>query len=614
MKRALTDTAAGRNLAIVIGWVLLAVPVQAAAAPLPTAGQTVAIVAREEPIGNFLRDFFGQLNLPVVVSENVTGTVNGSFEGPAADVLADVARAFNLVTYFDGAVVHVDTAADIATRSFAGSPQDADRVRRTIEELDLTDLRNTVRMTSTGLLVATGTRRFLDQVAAVAAAQAEAGPTEPPLAFRVFYLRYALAQDVTINFGGRQVVVPGVASILRSLVADPYGLTEPTRFSEQYLPPTVSRLRDSGFPALPINGQIDLPPDARPDDPRAGPFTVPDAVQAIDDAFVRIEADTRLNAIIVRDRPDRLGVYTDLVSSLDIEPQLLEIEATIIDVNTDRLRELGINWRFTDGENEVLFGSGTDSDLGLNPGEVITPAGRGLFISTIIGNDTAFISRINALETEGAARIVSRPQVLTLSNVEAIFDNTRTFFVRVAGEDEVDLFNISSGTTLRVTPHVFRDQEQDRIRLLVTIEDGSLTEGQVDEIPIIERSAINTQALILEGESLLIGGLTVESESEEQDKVPLLGDIPILGYAFKTTRRTKERTERLFLISPRLAPLDRRAQADEPPYPDSSGGPQALYFHDTGPAIGPVNRVLSPPNRFGTIVQPARETRSWVRS
>lgn len=127
---------------------------------------------------------------------------------------------------------------------------------------------------------------------------------------------------------------------------------------------------------------------------------------------------------------------------------------------------------------------------------------------------------------------MSSPQVVTLSNVEALFDNSQTFFVRVAGRNEVDLFNVSAGTQLRVTPHVFRDAAQTRIKLLVNVEDGNISNRQVDQIPVVERSTVNTQALIAEGESLLIGGM-IREITNGVDKVPGLGHVPVLGAAFR---------------------------------------------------------------------------------
>jgi type III secretion protein C len=259
---------------------------------------------------------------------------------------------------------------------------------------------------------------------------------------------------------------------------------------------------------------------------------------------------------VVRDAPDRLPLYEQLIAALDVEPQSLEIEATIIDLNTDRLRELGINWRFTRGDTSLLFGRGGASDQVLRPETPprdVTTSGVGGFISAVLNGPNEFIARINLLEQQGAARIVSSPQVMTLSNVEAVFDNSSTFYVRVAGRDEVDLFNVSAGTTLRVTPHVFKDNGQVRIKMLVSIDDGTLSTRTVDTLPVVNRSSVNTQALIFEGESLLVGGIVRESNTSDETKVPFLGDLPLLGALFRSKATNTGRVERLFLIQPRLA-------------------------------------------------------------
>jgi type III secretion protein C len=146
--------------------------------------------------------------------------------------------------------------------------------------------------------------------------------------------------------------------------------------------------------------------------------TMPEGMQ------VHIEADPRMNAIIVRDLAERLPRYEQLIAALDVEPQTLEIEATIIDVNTDKARELGINWRWNNDGREASF-SGSVPTIG--PGGIA---------SAVLGSAGQFLARIRALQTEGVARVVSSPQVVTLSNVEAVFDNSSTFFVRVAGREQ----------------------------------------------------------------------------------------------------------------------------------------------------------------------------------
>ena len=145
---------------------------------------------------------------------------------------------------------------------------------------------------------------------------------------------------------------------------------------------------------------------------------------------------------------------------------------------------------------------------------------------------------------------------MTLANVEAVFDRTRTFYVKVAGREEVDLFNVTAGTVLRVNPHVFRDHDQTRIRMLVNIEDGSISPtSQVQNIPLVDKSSVSTQAIVADGQSLLLGGMTIDEDLDNEYKIPLLGDIPLLGNLFKVKSRQRGHTERLFLITPRLATL-----------------------------------------------------------
>jgi len=552
------------------------------------------------------------------VSPTLTANVNGTFTGTAEKVLRDISRIFNLVTYYDGAVMHVVPAAEITTKTYAVTARMSDKLLRDAFDLGLPDLRNTLRNTGNGNLVAVGTKRFLDQIDELARAgltqqQAAAAPPSPGMMdFRVFYLRYAWAQDTTMSIGNRQVVVPGVASILRSLV----GARTSTNAVDQVMRPTQPKLKGQGLAGQGMAANKTDPNSSNNDSQRARngvdvlmaalntttqanePAQVP---MAFDPRQVSIEVEPRLNAVIVRDAPERLPHYEQLIAALDVEPQSLEIEATIIDVNTDRARELGINWRWNNAGNSVAYS-----------GNVPT-TGPGGVASVVLGSLGQFFARIRALETEGAARVVSSPQVVTLSNVEALFDNTQTFFVRVAGREEVDLFNVSAGTTLRVMPHVFRDKNDTRIKLLVNVEDGNITGQSVDQIPIVERASINTQALINEGESLLIGGMVRENHSANTDKVPGLGDVPVVGNLFKNKTTSHQRIERMFLITPRLAGARPDATgaslrvADGKPAPAAPAAASAAAALTNGapaqaPAAPPAPAVVTPAQRASVVL------------
>ncbi|MFK7994291.1 MAG: type III secretion system outer membrane ring subunit SctC [Granulosicoccus sp.] len=524
----------------------------AQAADIPGLEKMVLLNAREQPVDLFFAELFGQVGIPAQVDQNIIGSVNGDFRKPAGELVDEITTAFQLAVYFDGAVAHVYPANDISRNVLHMSNKSAGSVKRAAEKLGMVDGRNTLSVTDVGLVV-TGARRFVDQVDRLANAVSKKTGTKKvatPDTYEIFQLKYAWADDVSLMFGGDTVVVPGVASLIRSLI-------EPGAFSV----PGISRtpgsssldgLRGKG---LSSQGLQPISTQTLQANPQVGlnPAQLSGLSSGGSTDKTRIVADPLSNSVIIRDRADRMSTYASLIASLDKEPQMIEIEATIIDLDTDKLRELGINWRLQRNDGEALLGNGTVADELLRPGADVTPSSTGGVVSLLLGSQEQFIARIRALETQGAARIVSKPHVMTLSNVEALLDTTSTFFVRVAGQEEVDLFDVKVGTTLRVTPHVYEHGGRSQIKLRVNIVDGTTSDQSVDSIPIVEESTINTQAIIDVGQSLLIGGLVREIKGSGVSRVPVLGSIPGLGALFRTTVDTSSRNERMFLITPRLS-------------------------------------------------------------
>lgn len=573
-------------------------PVAAQAAEPPFGDRKISITARDQAATEFLNQFFAASGLRVAVAGTVTGKINGRFSGMPADIWRQVSSAFNLIAYYDGAVVTVYSANDVESRTMTVASGRAADLSGAVTRGQLSDSTNRVRITSAEAVMATGVPRFLDQVQQIASAMprtavrerppvaaiapGQAQPQTPggiePYELRVFYLRYARADDTTMSAGDRQVRVPGVATTVSRVMGDGQPIGSVTgSYGEQRIRHSAPRLMGKGLDSVNPDASRSTPYDNDEEDylglPGSGGVGNGSAAnltvqaQPLPQTGPRITVDPSLNAVIVRDRPENMPAYEGLVRSLDVAPQIVELEATIIDVNVDKLRELGINWRLQSGDFSALFGG----DIVRRTGNPLTDAvntgaaNRGLSLSGIIGSNNNFIARINALEERGAARVVSRPQLVTLSNVEAVFDRTRTFYVRVAGDRQVDLFNVTAGTVLRVNPHVLTDNGQPRIRMVVNVEDGALLDGRVDRIPVVERASVNTQALITEGESLLLGGLTVNSDLDSESSIPVLGQIPVLGELFKTRSKRRQHTERLFLISPRITRLDAPAIAAPQP-------------------------------------------------
>jgi type III secretion protein C len=606
--------------------------------------QLIQMVAREQPLAAFLTDLYGQMGIPVSISPSVSrlGFVNGSFHKTPKQIYAEISAAFGLVNYFDGSVMHIVTAAEVQTRTFSPGPRVAARLLKSAQELGYINANNKLRTSQSGMLVASGTKRFIEQVEELMTAEgvhtqkpnnanneeengkfSEELPVpgvttdgEKGMAIKVFYLRYAWAQDNPVMSGSRQTLIPGIASIVRSLVSakpSTAGYAVSTRrqtrpkLGGQGLTSTGSE-QDVLGSSVSLNDRGNISSTGGLPQVAASPQT---SDLGGDPSQVRIEADSRLNALIVRDRRDRMPMYEQLIRQLDVEPQLVEIEATIIDVNTDKAQELGINWRWTDGKQDVFFGNGNPtSDQGLlQRGPNITASATGLSISTVIGSGSAFVSRINLLAQKGAARIVTRPQVMTLSNIEAVFDDSDTFYVRVAGREQVDLFDVSVGTTLRVLPHVFRDKGENRIRMMITVEDGKIRQGSVDGIPVVNRSGVTTQAIMLQGQSLLVGGLVQDSRVNRDTKIPGLGDVPGLGNLFKTSKKNDTRIERLFLISPRLASLNAPRTKPDPTsqeyLPPVIKQPKTYSPNDSQTEVAKVQPKVIPESKTSVILNNA---------
>ncbi|OJB44154.1 EscC/YscC/HrcC family type III secretion system outer membrane ring protein, partial [Burkholderia ubonensis] len=282
-----------------------------------------------------------------------------------------------------------------------------------------------------------------------------------------------------------------------------------------------------------------------------------------------IQADPRTNSILVRDVPEHMAQYPDLIALLDVKPRLIEIEARMIEIDEGALKQLGIDWRAHNSHFDLQTGTGLTSQNSyangsLNPtfgsislsgnDSVSVPASPlGLSLTAVLGDAGRYLlARINALESANQARTDASPKVTTLDNVEAVMDNKKQFFVRVAGYTSADLYSISTGVSLRVLPMVVEEGGRTQIKLDVRIVDGELSRQTVDNIPVIVSTEINTQAFIEQGQALLIAGYKMDARSSTQSGVPVLSKLPLIGGLFRSTDKQDSHSERLFLVTPRV--------------------------------------------------------------
>jgi type III secretion protein C len=349
---------------------------------------------------------------------------------------------------------------------------------------------------------------------------------------RVFRLQHASAIDRPITYRDQTIVQRGLASVLRLTLAAG-GVDSVVGERVPDAPGAVAASVMAAVPLLGASGA--LTPSPSPE--RAAPRSRPSGRSS----GPSIQADSRLNAILVSDVPEMMPVYERLIAQLDVPSALIEIEAMIIDINTDRAREMGINWSLTSSGFSASF-NGSTLQIGTNG------AGSG---TLPLDAGTQLLAQIRLLETRGDARIQSRPSVLTTDNIGAILDLSETFYIRVQGERTATVSPVTAGTTLKVTPRLMAGANPS-IQLTVDIEDGQIQDRQIDSLPTVRRSTVSTQAVVRQSETLMIAGYSSDQNIENEQKVPVLGDLPLLGALFANKSRTVQKRERLFLIRPKL--------------------------------------------------------------
>jgi type III secretion protein C len=548
------------------------------AADLPQRGRPFRMEANEKPVGDFLRELAASQGVTAVIDGKVGGTISGRFAitgsqpGAVQMVLSNICAANGLTWYYDGAFLFVDPAADTRSEVFSILGSNAQRISDTLARLKIADGRYPLQVSEAGGHVyVSGPKRYVELVRQTVKLIDQRAARDETAEVRVFPLRYAWAADFKINRAGKQVSIPGVATVLRNLygragtarAAVPSSATGPVRRTKLGVSSNASVAKLTSEAA----GTADEDSDGMGD---FGNGELP-----------QFQPDTRLNAVLVRDTPERMARYEKLIQTMDVRPRLIEIEVTIMDISTNTLDSLGVDWRLHSRHGDLQIGRGdlpplTFGNANSEAGQVVTVNAQGnpstplgaLFTASI-GNDLRnyLLTRVSALVQKGNANFVARPKVLTLDNSEAVLENLSEFYVRVDGFQDSSLYSVTAGTAVRVTPLIVDEKDGRGVLMSIDIEDGDLSSSAVDRIPVVRRRTINTQALVDEGTSLLIAGYTSEEKTNAASGVPLLSSIPVLGKLFQYSEKKQNNMERFYLLTPRLVTPAARPPVQQGPTP-----------------------------------------------
>ena len=271
----------------------------------------------------------------------------------------------------------------------------------------------------------------------------------------------------------------------------------------------------------------------------------------------KVSVDARNNQLIITDVRDKIQQARQVIAEIDkVTPQVV-IEARIVEVSTDFTREIGTQWDMSRVDTSSAFGA-WDYNVSMNHP---VPATSGVSFSFDelpgIPGQTILNAQLNAMEEQGQGKIISSPKIVTMDNKTALITQGLEFPYRVRGEAGADPTTEFKDIDLRleVTPQVTPD---DRISLRIHI-----TKDDIDQIlatgePSLTTNEARTELLVDDGNTIVIGGIRKEQESFTEQGFPVLRNIPILGWAFKSEVQFHEKRELLIFMTPRIVKLEQR--------------------------------------------------------
>lgn len=621
----------------------------ARAAELRWRNRPFTIVANGRKIADFIRELASSQGVTAVVDPKVDGTISGRFSGTPQQTLDTICATYGLTWYYDGSFLYVDPADQSQSQVIPIPPNSAGEIGRTLQTMQITDKRfQLVINDRANSIYVSGPRRYIELVRQAVSTVGNPASNGQLADVRAFRLKYGWASDFTINRSGKEVVIPGVATMLKRL----YGKGG----SRQNLMPTNATLGAAARQMKLGSGVTIAVPRIEFPDIAGGPAgyggygatnASPDGQLPFSgggsgnsDTLPQIEADPAINAVLVRDLPENMYRYQSLINELDVRPRIVEINVTIIDIDENSLDSLGIDWRLHTTHGDVQIGNGANPLNGNtqyngagNPpltfgvgtsetGQTGTFMPTGIALTASIGGSLRdyLLTRVNALAQTGKAELHSKPKVLALDNTEAILENLTQFYVQVQGFQDSSLYSVTTGTSIKVTPMIVDDAavqaaaahapNAESVMMSIDIQDGNVVPGQsVSNVPVIQQRNIVTKTMIDEGRSLLIAGFNNDQVQLNKSGVPWLKDIPLIGNLFKYTDKTGEHMERFYLLTPRVVSSASMYAPDGAPInPNLGSAPDAngltMYRPPDNDVAVPLTPKPLPGTRYGPPLPP----------
>ena len=287
-----------------------------------------------------------------------------------------------------------------------------------------------------------------------------------------------------------------------------------------------------------------------------------------------VAVDERTNTLLLRDTQTSVDEAKILVNALDIPIKQVLIESRMVTVRDNASESLGVQWGLSNTmSNGAVSGSLTGADSiagGVIPSigdrlnvalPVSSPAGRiGIQIARLL-DGTIIDLELSALESENKGEVIASPRITVANQHEAYIEQgTEIPYVEATSSGATSVEFKKAVLSLKVTPHITPDNRI--IMDLVVTQDtrGDTVSTSTGDAVAIDTQEISTQVLVENGETIVLGGIFQQSSSNDVRKVPLLGDLPFVGYLFKNSSEILEKRELLIFVTPKILTDELRTQ------------------------------------------------------
>lgn len=270
-----------------------------------------------------------------------------------------------------------------------------------------------------------------------------------------------------------------------------------------------------------------------------------------------VNVDNRTNTLIIKDIASVIDESTALIKAVDTMTPQVMIEAKIVEASLDFSREFGSIWSFgTNPLTQSTLGGRDYIPVGDNNvafGNQITsfPNSLGNLGATVLDSKFNIDAQLQAAEVNGDGKVISSPRIVTLDNSEAKIEQGVSIPFQTFENGDAQLEFVDAVLSLKTTPHITSDKSIImEIHVSRNAPDDSVF--TLTGSPAIAKNQIETETLVKDGQTLVLGGIYVVDKSERQSRVPYLHKIPFLGAAFRSQEYSDSRKELLIFVTPRI--------------------------------------------------------------